>query len=228
MSHYVIVGDLETGSLKAHAGILSLSALGFDLDKFEQSANAFGAIARGERAYKEAVGCHQVFDFADQWLQGRLFDTSTQAWHVTKTTPEAKLAVTQGHTLLKEGLLAYLAFYQAVVEISETQAVPQYFRGWMDFEVLLDAWGQCGLTHPFRYNTPRDVRTYIDAKLDRHLGYVSELPRTLGVSSHSSLGDTLKDAAGMLVAYTAAKNGVDVADTVERFIAYFNNIEDQA
>lgn len=205
---YAVLADLETGSKEKDAAVFSLAAILFKLDEpesVEQLAEAFveGRATSGYRYLKLHVG--------NQWLEGRRLDEDTQQWWMQARLAAPRKLVKDGTLGLKEAILEF----KQLVDIlkAEHQAVHGkdskivvYFRDrQFDDNILQHAAEQYGLDLGYSFNQRRDVRTYIDAKLDTTIGYIPDFKPFPELTRHHAMTDVLRDAAAMCEAKRRAQ-----------------------
>jgi hypothetical protein len=110
----MIVGviDAESTDLIDSAGLFTLSGIILnvsDLSDIEKQIADYKAKKKPEGSF------HVVFNITEQYLLGRTFLASTQAWWVKKTTKAAQAAILEPTTPLKAALEQYVEFIQNII-----------------------------------------------------------------------------------------------------------------
>lgn len=201
----MIVGVIDAGStdLIDSAGLFTLSGIIMnvaDMSDIEKQIADYKAKMKPEGSF------HVVFNITEQYLLGRTFLASTQAWWVKKTTKAAQAAILEPTTPLKAAMEQYAEFIQNIITLSkeergEDALANLYYRGDFDGRAIASLARDIGVKLPTSYRSNKEIRTYIDAKLDTDIGYIPWLGYPAGLERHNSLEDVLIDGFEMAVAY---------------------------
>lgn len=219
----MIVGvvDAESTDLVDTAGLFTLSGIILnvtDLSDIEQQIADYKAKKKPEGSF------HVVFNITEQYLLGRTFLASTQEWWVKKTTKAAQAAILEPSTPLKAAMEQYAEFVQNLITLSkeergEDALVNIYYRGDFDGRAIASLARAIGVRLPSGYRSNKEVRTYIDAKLDTDIGYIPWLGYPAGLDRHNSMEDVLIDGFEMTVAYHINQLQKTASKTVDSEIA---------
>lgn len=201
----MIVGvvDAESTDLIDSAGLFTLSGIIMnvtDLSDIEKQIADYKAKKKPEGSF------HVVFNITEQYLLGRTFLASTQTWWVKKTTKAAQAAILEPTTPLKEAMVQYVEFLNHLIMLSKEERGEDalaniYYRGDFDAGAVASLARDTGVKLPTGYRSNKEVRTYIDAKLDTDIGYIPWLGYPAGLDRHNSMEDVLIDGFEMAVAY---------------------------
>ncbi|ANH51529.2 putative exodeoxyribonuclease VIII [Erwinia phage vB_EamM_Simmy50] len=199
----VVVVDTESTALDELAGILSLSAIRTNVADMSCIKHLIGVHQAG-KTHDDIF--HAVLNLNEQYVMGRTFLQSTQDWWMKKTTPAAKASVTGPTQSAKDALTAFVVFIEKAIEATinergEKAKVQLYYRGDFDAKAIASLAKAVGVELPYIFNQNKEIRTYIDAKLDTDIGYIPWLGYPEGLGRHSSLDDVLIDGFEMAVAY---------------------------
>jgi len=197
------VVDAESTDLVDTAGLFTLSGIILnvtDLSDIEKQIADYKAKKKPEGSF------HVVFNITEQYLLGRTFLASTQAWWVKKTTKAAQAAILEPSTPLKAAMEQYAEWIQSLIDLSKEERGPDslvniYYRGDFDGRAVASLARAIDVKLPSNYRSNKEVRTYIDAKLDTDIGYIPWLGYPAGLERHNSLEDVLIDGFEMAVAY---------------------------
>lgn len=198
--NFVILTDLETAGTDKNAAIFSFATALFDLDD-PQSVETIADDFINNRLSSSYL--YSKLHVGDQWLQGRVLQASTQAWWADDRRKEPRENVMGGTGSLKEVLLTYVAMINTLIEKTrevhgEAVKIVLYFRDrQFDDNIIQHAAEYFGIKLPYIHNQRRDVRTYIDAKLDTNIGYIPDYNPFSALPRHNAMADVLKDAASM-------------------------------
>lgn len=217
----VAVVDAESTDLVDSAGLFTLSGIILnvtDLTDVEKQIADYKAKKKPEGSF------HVVFNITEQYLLGRTFLASTQAWWVKKTTKAAQAAILEPTTPLKDAMEQYCAFINNLIMLSkeergEDALVNIYYRGDFDGRAIASLARDVGVRLPAGYRSNKEVRTYIDAKLDTDIGYIPWLGYPPGLERHNSMEDVLIDGLEMAVAYHINQLQKTASKTVDAEIA---------
>lgn len=197
---YVVLGDLETGSKEKNAVVFSFAAALFDIDD-PSSVDAIASDFVAERVSSGYI--YEKLHIGDQWLEGRITDADTHKWWMQKRLDEARKAIMGGTGSLKETVERFFAMVKELqVKHQEVYGkdskIVVYFRDrQFDDNIIQDAAERYGIRPPYYFNQRRDVRTYIDAKLDTTIGYIPDFKPFPNLPRHHAMVDVLRDAASM-------------------------------
>lgn len=201
----MIVGvvDAESTDLIDSAGLFSISGIIMDVADLTDIESQ---IAEYKAKKKPEGSFHVVLNITEQYLLGRTFLSSTQAWWVKKASPAAKADILAASTPLNEAMEKYAAFIEDLIKRSkeergEDALVNIYYRGDFDGRAIASLAKDVGVKLPSGYRSNKEVRTYIDAKLDTDIGYIPWIGYPAGLDRHSSMEDVLIDGFEMAVAY---------------------------
>lgn len=198
---HVLLTDLETGSTEKDAAVFALAALLFRLDAPESVEQAKNAFVNNE-PFDDLL--YERLHVGDQWLMdGRRLDAETQAWWLQERLKEPREALKGGTGSFREALKAYVKLIDKLVkrhqaEHGDDSKIVLYFRDrQFDDNILQHAAKQYGVRLPYIFNQRRDVRTYIDTKLDTTIGYIPDFKPFPELARHHAMVDVLRDAASM-------------------------------
>lgn len=183
-----VVFDLETASMAKRALVFTLSAVRFNKRDREVGVS----INNGKLDTTGANVLHLKLNVTEQILAGRLIDPDTISWW-NKQPPEAREELICGkNTSVKDGLILFADFVRGA----------QVFCRGTDFDppIVSTLFADFDVKLPWKYNQPRDVRTYIDALSGGTDGYLSEWKKGDWFISHHSLHDCIRDAEQMQMA----------------------------
>ncbi|QZA70847.1 exonuclease [Erwinia phage AH06] len=219
----MIIGvvDAESTDLVDSAGLFTISGIIMNVTDLADIEKQIADYKAGKRP----EGCvHVVLNITEQYLLGRTFLASTQAWWVKKTTPAARAAILEQPTPLKEAMELYAAFIQKLIDLSKEERGPNalvnlYYRGDFDGRAIASLAKATGVQLPSGYRSNKEIRTYIDAKLDTDIGYIPWLGYPAGLERHNSLEDVLIDGFEMAVAWRINDMQKNAAKAVEAEIA---------
>lgn len=197
---HVLLTDLETGSTEKDAAVFAIAALLFRLDAPESVEQAKNAFVNNE-AFDDLL--YERLHVGDQWMDGRRLDAETQAWWLQERLKEPREALKGGAGSFREALKAYVKLVDELVkrhkaEHGDDSKIVLYFRDrQFDDNILQHAAKQYGVRLPYIFNQRRDVRTYIDTKLDTTIGYIPDFKPFPELARHHAMVDVLRDAASM-------------------------------
>jgi len=197
------VVDAESTDLVDSAGLFTLSGIILnvtDLSDIEKQIADYKAKKKPEGSF------HVVFNITEQYLLGRTFLASTQAWWVKKTTKAAQAAILEPTTPLKAAMEQYVEFIQNLITLTkeergEDALVNIYYRGDFDARAIASLARDAGVKLPHNHRSNKEIRTYIDAKLDTDIGFIPWLGYPAGLERHNSMEDVLIDGFEMAIAY---------------------------
>lgn len=182
--------DLETTSCKPTAGIMSISAIPFNI--------AGDEIIEDDPMLKAAErdGINYIINLASCFLEGFDFNSGTQDWWTKQSD-----AVKQG-------------FYSNTIHIKEAiEKLHSWLNNWntnyelyvwskgtdFDFPILENCFEKYRLKTPYNYWNKRDVRTYVsDYPEARRLAFS-------GGNAHNSLDDCRHQIEQIKLAYSFKK-----------------------
>lgn len=197
---HVLVTDLETGSKEKDAAVFSIASVLVNLSDPESVVKLQEAFANNE-AHPDSLYCK--LHVGDQWMDGRRLDADTQAWWQQERLRKPREAQKGGTGDFRDALLQYVKLVEELVvrhqaEHGESSKIVLYFRDrQFDDNILQHAAEQYGVVLPYVFNQRRDVRTYIDAKLDTTIGYIPDYKPFPDLPRHHAMTDVLRDAASM-------------------------------
>lgn len=187
-----IVIDVETLGKANTSIVFNLAALFFSLDPNAQP---------GVEELFPNNAIQFRFDPLEQIALGRTTDLSTlEFWRSEKQKAAMAEIQTLSITPLREGMEELRQWVEGFKELYNCRV---YYRG-TDFDrpILDSLYESAGVKVEWkRGDAPRDIRTYIDAKLDLHYGYIYGIPKSEREISHTALGDCYNDARQMQIAY---------------------------
>lgn len=192
-----IIIDVETFGTSSNSVVFNLAALFFSLDPNEQS--------NLEKEYPNNF-LNFRFDPSLQLELGREVDQDTVDWWRLEKNLLAMEAINKlPISDLKESMELLKSWCS---ELRKNYGCKIYHRG-IDFDgpIIESLYETAGIKIKWESaNTPRDIRSYIDAKLDINLGYVPSIPKSERGTAHTALGDCINDAKQMQLAYLYQKN----------------------
>lgn len=197
---HVLLGDLETGSKEKEAAVFAIAAVLFDIDDPASVQRAKDAFVNKE-SFDDSL--YSKLHVGDQWLDGRVLDADTQAWWGQARLRVPREAQKGGTGNFREALKAFvklakelIARHQAIYGTDSKIVV--YFRDrQFDDNILQHAGEMYNVDLPYIFNQRRDVRTYIDTKLDTTIGYIPDFKPFPDLPRHHAMTDVLHDAASM-------------------------------
>lgn len=200
---HVLLGDLETGSKEKNAAVFSVAFLLFDIDDIGSVERAAEAFVKGEPAddYR-----YLKLHVGDQWIDGRRLDLDTQEWWQQDRLKKPREAQKGGTGDFKSALQEVAKLVDELTKRHQTiygkdSKIVVYFRDrQFDDNILQHAAEQYGVKLPYIFNQRRDVRTYIDTKLDTTIGYIPDFKPFPELPRHHAMTDVLRDAASMIEA----------------------------
>lgn len=199
MTH-VLLGDLETGSTEKDAAVFSMAFLLFNIDEPESVERIASAYSAGT---PDPDYLYEQLHVGNQWLQGRRLDDKTQEWWMQNRLNAARKLVMDGKGDFKTALLEFKRLIDTLTERHQAvhgkdSKIVVYFRDrQFDDNILQHAADQYGVNLGYIFNQRRDVRTYIDAKLNTTIGYIPDFKPFPALARHHAMVDVLRDAASM-------------------------------
>lgn len=187
-----IVVDLETLDTEPTAAVFNVAALFFSLDPAKQEEL--------EREYpRNAIQFR--FDPLEQIILGRTVNQDTIGfWQ----NPKRRDAFNEIQELpISEFKESMQELYEWINGFKDSHQCRVYCRGQdFDMPLLRSLYATAGVEYKWRRgDAPRDIRSYVDAKLNTFTGYVPGVPKEENQVSHTALGDCYNDARQMQAAY---------------------------
>jgi hypothetical protein len=199
MTH-ILLTDLETGSTEKDAAAFSMAALLFNVNhpnSVEEAKNAFV----NKLPFDDLL--YERLHVGDQWMEGRRLDSATQAWWQQERLKKSRQELRGGTGSFRDALKAYVKLVDKLIKLHKEEhgadsKIVVYFRDrQFDDNIIQHAAEQYGVKLPYIFNQRRDVRTYIDAKLDTTIGYIPDFKPFPELDRHHAMVDVLRDAASM-------------------------------
>jgi len=203
MTH-LLLADLETGSTEKDAAAFSIAAALVRLDDPESVVKLQEAFMNNE-AHPDSLYCK--LHVGDQWLDGRRLDPATQAWWQQERLRKPRDAQRGGTGSFRDALAQYVKLVEELIVRhqavhGESSKIVVYFRDrQFDDNILQHAAEMYNIKLPYIHNQRRDVRTFIDAKLNTTIGYIPDFKPFPDLPRHHAMTDVLRDAASMCEAH---------------------------
>ena len=205
---HILLTDLETGSKEKDAAVFTFASLLFKLNDPQSITDAENAFTNNE-PFENLL--YNRLHVGDQWLDGRRLDDDTQAWWRQDRLNKPREAQKGGSGSFRDTLKAYVKLVEKLIQLHKAEygddaRIVLYFRDrQFDDNIIQHAAEMYGIKLPYVFNQRRDVRTYIDTKLDTTLGYIPDYKPFPELPRHHAMTDVLRDAASMCEANRRSK-----------------------
>lgn len=197
---HVLVVDLETGSKEKNAAVFAIAAALVNIEDPASVERIKQAFVDGERLDDYL---YTKLHVGDQWMDGRRLDDDTQAWWGQDRLRVPREAQKGGVGDFREALKAFVKLVEELMKRHKEENGPDskivvYFRDrQFDDNILQHAAEMYNVKLPYIFNQRRDIRTYIDSKLNTTIGYIPDFKPYPDLPRHHAMTDVLHDAASM-------------------------------
>ncbi|QXO10014.1 hypothetical protein pEaSNUABM37_00053 [Erwinia phage pEa_SNUABM_37] len=197
---HVLVADLETGSKEKDAAVFAIAAVLFNIEDPASVERIKQAFAAGESLDDYL---YTKLHVGDQWMDGRRLDDDTQGWWRQDRLRIPREAQKGGVGDFRVALKAFVKLVNELVkrhqeEYGTDSKIVVYFRDrQFDDNILQHAGEMYNVKFPYQFNQRRDIRTYIDTKLNTTIGYIPDFKPFPDLPRHHAMTDVLHDAASM-------------------------------
>lgn len=192
---YGLVIDVETMGKTADCVVINLAGHVFSFDPREMNNIPLG---------DQPISKNFRFGLQEQTKRGRIIDDETFEWWCSN---DRRAAWAELEKLPKTDFVPSIhEFYDWMTYMKTNLKCRVYFRG-MDFDgpIIKSLFQNVGIENKFvRGDASRDIRSYIDAKIDGVSGFLpGNKPST---ELHTALGDCINDIRQMQLAWCISNN----------------------